>query len=105
MTGAQLFLVNNILENSKIAICLKKSKTNHQNQQLLMMALLQHQKLINASFRKIILLSSCQKKHCCNHVDDSAETIGIFGITFAFIIPKQDSEVALGIQGRRSRIF
>ena len=39
----------------------KRSKTNHENQQLLMMALLQHQKLINTFFLKIILLSSCQK--------------------------------------------
>ena len=39
----------------------KTSKTNHENQQLLMMALLQHQKLINTFFLKIILLSSSQK--------------------------------------------
>ena len=104
MIVAQLFLANNILENSKILICLKKSRTNHENQQLLMMMLLQHKKLRNASFMKIILLSSCQK-HCCNHAYDSAEGIGTFGITFGFTIPKQDSEVALGIQGRSSRIF
>ena len=61
MIVAQLFLANNILENSKILICLKKSRTNHENQQLLMMMLLQHKKLRNASFMKIILLSSCQK--------------------------------------------
>ena len=35
----------------------------------------------------------------------TAEGIGTFGITFGFTIPKQDSEVALGIQGRSSRIF
>ena len=61
MTGVQLFLANNIIENSKVAICRKRSRTNHENQQLLMTAFLQHQKLISTSFLKIILLSSCQK--------------------------------------------
>ena len=61
MTVAQLLLANNILEESKIAICPKKSKTNHGNQQLLMMALVQHQNLRNALFSEIILLSSCHK--------------------------------------------
>ena len=45
------------------------------------------------------------KKHRCNHAYDAAEATGTFGITFGFTIPKQDSEVALGIQGRSSRIF
>ena len=61
MTGAQLFLANSIMENSRIASRQERTKSNHENQQLLMMGLLQHQKLINASFLKIILLSSCQK--------------------------------------------
>ena len=74
MTGPQLFLTIDILKNSEVAIHQKTSKTNHENQHLLMMALLQHQKLINASFLKIILLSSCQK-HCYLHADDSGETI------------------------------
>ena len=54
-------LTNNIIENCKIANRPKRSKTNYENQQMLMMALFQHQKLINASFLKMILLSSCQK--------------------------------------------
>ena len=57
---ASLFLANYIIENSKIVNRRKRSKTNHENQQLLMM-LLQHQKLVNISLLKIILLSSCQK--------------------------------------------
>ena len=44
-----------------MANCRKTSKTNYENQQQLMMALLQHEKLINTFFLKIILLSSCQK--------------------------------------------
>ena len=60
-TGARLFLANYILENIKIVIRQKRSKTNHKNQQLLVMGLLQYQKLVNAFFLKIILLSSRQK--------------------------------------------
>ena len=52
MTEAQLFLANNILKKSETAIRQKRSKTIHENQQLLMTALLQNQKLINASFLK-----------------------------------------------------
>ena len=40
---------------------------------MVMMPLLQHQKLINASFLKIMLPSSYQKT-CYDHVDNSAET-------------------------------
>ena len=61
MTGAQLFAANNVIKNSKTANRQKRSKTYHGNQQLLIMALFQHQKLINTSFLKIILLRSCQK--------------------------------------------
>ena len=61
MTEAQLFLANNIIENSKTASRPKRSKTNYENQELLMMVLLQHQRLINAFFLKIILLSIFQK--------------------------------------------
>ena len=52
MTEAQLFLANNILKKSETAIRQKRSKTIHENQQLLMTALLQNHKLINASFLK-----------------------------------------------------
>ena len=40
MTEAQLFLANNIIENSKTASRRKRSKTNYENQELLMMVLL-----------------------------------------------------------------
>ena len=84
MTAAQRRLENTILENGKMAIRQKRSKINHKNQQLLMMVLLQHQKLINASFLKIILLTAA-KKSCYDHADDSVETIEILGITFGLL--------------------
>ena len=63
MTRAQLFVANNIPENSKTAIRQKSIKTNLENRQLLMMTLLQHQKLISAFFLKTILHSGSQRKN------------------------------------------
>ena len=104
MTRAQLFVANNIPENSKTAIRQKSIKTNLENRQLLMMTLLQHQKLISAFFVKTILLSSSQKKKY-NHADDSAEANEFFEINFGFTIPKHNTKVVLGLQRGHLRIF